>query len=86
MRGEGILQSNNYEKWKTNSCTKTPPMIVKYPKQLDQSETEVDTEQKYGDQPRLRSSNGKHLEVEKGDKPVARDPTPLIPYLKTEEG
>ena len=43
-------------------------------------ETEVDIEQKEGDQPRLSSSNGKHPEVVKGDKPVARDPTPFIPY------
>ena len=57
-----------------------PPTIVKEAKQLDQSETEVDIEQRDGDQPQLRSSNGKHLEVVKGDKPVARDPTPFIPY------
>ena len=32
-------------------------------------ETEVDTEQKDGDQPQLRSSNGKHPRIVKGDKP-----------------
>ena len=57
-----------------------PPTIVKEVKQLDQSKIEVGTEQRDGDQPQLSSSDGKHLEVVKGDKPVARDPTPLIPY------
>ena len=58
----------------------TLPMLVKDLKQSDRSEIEVDTEQKDVDQPRLSSSNGKYLKVVKGDKPVARDPTPLIPY------
>ena len=30
--------------------------------------------------PQLRNSNGKHPKIVKGDKPVARDPPPLIPY------
>ena len=55
-------------------------MIIKETRQLDQSETEVDTEQRDGDQPQLSNSNGKHPKVVKGDKPVARDPPPLIPY------
>ena len=57
-----------------------PPTIVKETKQSDQSKTEVVTKQRDGDQPQLSSSNGKHPEVVKGDKPMARDPTPLIPY------
>ena len=43
-------------------------------------ETKSHTKKTYGDQPRLSRSNGKHPEVVKGDKLVARDPTPLIPY------
>ena len=50
------------------------------PPPTKQSKIKVDTEQKDGDQPQLSSSNGKHPEVVKGDKLVARDPTPLIPY------
>ena len=55
-------------------------MIVKETRQSNQLETDVDTKQRDGDQPQLSSSNGKHLEVLKGDKLVARDSTPLIPY------
>ena len=55
-------------------------MIVKETRQSDQSKTEVDTEQRDGDQPKLSKSNGKHPKVVKGDKPVARDPPLLIPY------
>ena len=55
-------------------------MIVKETRQSDQLEKEVDTEQRDGDQPQLRNSNGKHPKVMKGDQPVARDPSPLIPY------
>ena len=57
-----------------------PLMIVKETRQSDQSETEVDIEQREGDQPQLRNSNGKHPKVVKWDNPVARDPPPLIPY------
>ena len=37
----------------------TPPMIVKEPKQSDQSEVEIDIAQKDGDQPQLNSFIGK---------------------------
>ena len=57
-----------------------PSMIVKETRQWDQPEIEVDTEQRKGDQPQLSNSNGKHPKVVKRDKPVARDPPPLIPY------
>ena len=35
-----------------------PPVIVKEPKQSDQSEIEVDTKKKDGDQPQLNSYDG----------------------------
>ena len=54
-------------------------MIIKETRQSDQSETEVDTEQRDGDQPQLSNSNGKPPKVVKGDKLVERDPPPLIP-------
>ena len=56
------------------------PMIVKETRQSDQSEIEVDIEQREGDKPQLRNSNGKHPKVVKWDNPMARDPLPLIPY------
>ena len=55
-------------------------MIVTKTKQSDQSEAEVDIEQKDGEQPQLNSSVGKQSKVEKVDKQVSRDLTPLIPY------
>ena len=55
-------------------------MLVKETRQSDQSETNVDTEKRKGDQPQLSNSNGKHPKVVKGDKLVARDPPPPIPY------
>ena len=55
-------------------------MIVKQTGQSDQSKTEVDTEQRKRDHPQLSNSNGKHPKVVEGDKLVARDPPPLIPY------
>ena len=57
-----------------------PSMIVKDTRQSDQLEIEVDTKQRKGDQPQLRNSNRKHPKVVEGDKPMARDPPPLIPY------
>ena len=57
-----------------------PPMIVKETRQSNQLEIEVDTEQRKRDQPQLRNSNRKHPKVVEGDKPMARDPPPLIPY------
>ena len=57
-----------------------PPVIITELKQSDQVEAEVDTEQKDGELPQLNSSTGKQSEVEKVDKPVSHDPTPLILY------
>ena len=57
-----------------------PSVIVKEPKQSDQSESESDTSQKDRDQPQLNSFAGKHPEVEKVDQPVSRDLALLIPY------
>ena len=55
-------------------------MIITKLKQSDQAKAEVDTKQKDGDLPQLNISARKQSEVEKVDKPVSQDPTPLIPY------
>ena len=57
-----------------------PPVIVKEPKQSYQSVTEIDTARKDKNQTQLNSSARKQLDVEKVDKPISRDLTPLIPY------
>ena len=74
------MQGDNTEKWKGSSYTRTPTSDFHKPKQSDQSKAEVDIEQKDGEQPQLNSSVRKQSEVEKVDKPVSRDPNPLIPY------
>ena len=62
------------------AAPRPPPVIITELKQLDQAEAKVDTEQKDGVLLQLNSFGGKQSEVEKVDKPVSQDPTPLIPY------
>ena len=56
------------------------PVIFKEPKQSDRSKEKIDITQKDGDQPQLNSFTGKQPKVEKVDKPILRDLTPLLPY------